>query len=288
MARVTGSRGGGGSSTPWSASFTWRMEDFSKLTSELVRSDCFEAGICSWRLKVYPGGCSDGKNTHLSVYLEAQDDMWALNAEVKLTLINQASASESLYAGGVPCDVTLKLACGAELPSFSLLLQLASPFFRNTLEDVKGSAPIPVDGSLGTWTYILSCLYPLHDQPELTPLSVHTLLPVVHKYDFSKLPTRLMGFVKGKSAVLSHNPECSGTYAICWLALAERLQLDELHELCLERLKSMPREQPQSAITVQVAGADKQKKHVLRKQVQQLGHELIAELLTMTAAAITA
>ena len=46
-------------------------------------------------------------------------------------------------AGGVPCDATLKLSCGAEVPVFCNLLQLASPFFRDALDDVNGSA-IPV------------------------------------------------------------------------------------------------------------------------------------------------
>jgi hypothetical protein len=41
-----------------------------------------------------------------------------------------------------------------------------------------------VDGSLGTWTYILSDLYPLHDPPALSLESVYALLPVVHKYVF--------------------------------------------------------------------------------------------------------
>jgi hypothetical protein len=50
-----------------------------------------------------------------------------------------------LYAaGGVPCDVALKLPCGVEVTSISQILQMASPFFCGTLEDVKGSAPIPV------------------------------------------------------------------------------------------------------------------------------------------------
>jgi hypothetical protein len=47
-------------------------------------------------------------------------------------------------ADGVPCDMTLKLACGAEVPVISQLLQVASPFFRGALDDMKGSAPIPV------------------------------------------------------------------------------------------------------------------------------------------------
>jgi hypothetical protein len=40
--------------------------------------------------------------------------------------------------------MALKLPCGVELPAVGLFLQAASPFFRDALEDVKGSAPIPV------------------------------------------------------------------------------------------------------------------------------------------------
>jgi hypothetical protein len=141
-----------------------------------------------------------------------------------------------------------------------------------------------VDGSLGVWSYILSCLYPLHDQPELTLGSVYTLLPVVHKYDFPKLLTRLMGFIKDKSAVLSHDSAYPSHYIVRWLALAESLQLDELRELCLDKLRFMTRQQLQSGITVEVdvgSGAAKQKKHVLRKEVKQLGETLRDELLVV-------
>jgi hypothetical protein len=47
-------------------------------------------------------------------------------------------------AGSVPCDVTLKLPCGVEVPVLKQSLQLASPFFRDALEDVDGSTVIPV------------------------------------------------------------------------------------------------------------------------------------------------
>jgi hypothetical protein len=40
--------------------------------------------------------------------------------------------------------MALKLPCGVELPTVSLFLQAASPFFRDALEDVKGSTLIPV------------------------------------------------------------------------------------------------------------------------------------------------
>jgi hypothetical protein len=47
-------------------------------------------------------------------------------------------------AAGVPCDVALKLPCGAEVPAVGLFLQAASPFFRGALEDMSDSGPIPV------------------------------------------------------------------------------------------------------------------------------------------------
>jgi hypothetical protein len=48
-------------------------------------------------------------------------------------------------AGGVPCDVTLKLPCGSEVRAIGLFLQSASPFFRDALEDMQGgTAPVPV------------------------------------------------------------------------------------------------------------------------------------------------
>ncbi|KAG1669269.1 hypothetical protein FOA52_003307 [Chlamydomonas sp. UWO 241] len=316
------------SKDPWdTASFTWRIEGFSKLTSKPVRSDSFEAGICTWLLQVYTegyssAGCSsppplvdnsdgDGDNSDsydndsyddvtgndLADFLETQDDMWEPSAEYKITLVNQADASDSicaswckfdiskvrrgdgmlielselrdvaagflindtlvltadvtveredrfqLDAGATPCDVTLKLPCGVEIPTHGQLLQPASPFFSDALEDMKANAPIPVTGSLGTWIYILSCLYPLHNQPVLTLGSVFTLLPVVHKFDFTKLLTRLVDFVKERSGELDDDPNLPARFVIRWLALAERLQLDELHELCLARLRGMSKEQ---------------------------------------------
>ncbi|KAG1679163.1 hypothetical protein FOA52_000519 [Chlamydomonas sp. UWO 241] len=72
----------------------WRIEGFSKLTSEIVRSDCFEAGIGIWRLMVDPEGYGNGKGTHLSVFLELRDAMWApLSTEYELTLVESASVA---------------------------------------------------------------------------------------------------------------------------------------------------------------------------------------------------
>jgi hypothetical protein len=146
-----------------------------------------------------------------------------------------------------------------------------------------------VDGSRSAWTYILSDLHPLVDPPSLTLSSVYTLLPVVHKYDFPKLLARLVGFVTGNIAVLSHNAWDPASYVVLWLALAERLQLDELRELCFGRLRSMTREQLQSAITMEVEAASGtgKKRRVVRNEVKRLGEELRDQVM-LTALATSA
>ncbi|KAG1680630.1 hypothetical protein FOA52_015079 [Chlamydomonas sp. UWO 241] len=225
-----GSGGGGGGAWDdalWSKSFTWRIENFSKLTSEpLIQLSALKAETGGWLVN----------NTLV----------------VKVDVTVEREDRFHVNTGGMPCDATLKLPCRAKVPVLRQLLQVASPFFRGALEDVKYGVAVPVDGSLGTWTYILSCLYPLHDQPDLTLLSVYTLLPVVHKYDFTKLLGRLVAIVMGKREELSADPGSFSRYVIRWLALAERLQLDKLRELCLDKLRSFKKEQLKLAFTVEV------------------------------------
>ncbi|KAG1657553.1 hypothetical protein FOA52_005439 [Chlamydomonas sp. UWO 241] len=168
---------------------------------------------------------------------------------LKVDVIVEREDRFQLDTGGVPCDMVLKLPCGVKVPALSQFLQEASPFFCGALEDVKDSGPILVDGSLGAWTYILSCLLPLHDQPDLTLHAGYALLPVVHKYDFTKLLTRLVSFVTEKIETLSPEPSSPQTI-IAWLALAERLQLFELCELCFGQLRHMTKKQRETAITV--------------------------------------
>jgi hypothetical protein len=143
-----------------------------------------------------------------------------------------------------------------------------------------------VDGSLGTWTYILNDLHHQRDPPALTLGSVLTLLPVVHKYNFTKLLARLVAFVREKSGRLDHDYGDRFTFVIVWLALSERLQLDELRELCLGRLRGMTKGELQTAITVEVevgSGADKQKRRAVREEVKGLGQELCFEVFAIAA-----
>ncbi|KAG1674605.1 hypothetical protein FOA52_001854 [Chlamydomonas sp. UWO 241] len=283
--------------TNFSTSFTWRIKGFSKLR-HAVFSDSFEAGIGPWRLRVDPSGCGDVKGTHLSVFLELQDAMWAPGSvKYKLTVVNQADASKSLSKGGSSGDVALKLPCGAEICVSSHILQRALPFFHMAFEDIDGSDPIPVDGSLSTWNHILSHLDPQYDPPALTLGSVLTLLPLAHKYDFDKLLKQLLTFMWKWSGALSHIPEVNQRTKfadiIPWLALAERLQLDELAELCLSRLRTMNRGQLQMAITkaaVQVGSDTSEKlllslygKRVMHVEVKELSEGLRKKLLAITS-----
>ncbi|KAG1673421.1 hypothetical protein FOA52_002186 [Chlamydomonas sp. UWO 241] len=307
-----GTRGENGDATKdgWSTKFTVRahlhIKNFSRLPTganavaemvagsrQCVPTTSRQASPPGGRLKVHPWGVlgSVGHFTHLSVWLEMQDSMWAPTAEYRMTLVNKdtrksysqgvttkkfglgvdsratADAFFKLAAlsdaaagwlvdnmlvlmvdvavqceefqvdtGGVPCDVALKLPCGAELPFLSIMLHQALPFFRGALEDKQGGDPFLLDGSLSTWIYILSDLYPQGQPPTLTLDGVYMLLPVVHKYNLPRLHVRLVAFVKEHSAELSADPKVTSTSVMRWMSLAESLQLDELHDLCYDRL----------------------------------------------------
>jgi hypothetical protein len=147
-----------------------------------------------------------------------------------------------------------------------------------------------VDGIFGTWTYILTYLYPLHVRPELTLESVYMLLPVVHKYDFPRLLAQLMDFMKKHILEVDHRYYNRFVSVVDWLALAERLQLDELRELCLGRLRGMTRRDLLAAITVKteaitVAGNQMRHGFCVREEVKGLGQALCFELLAITATA---
>jgi hypothetical protein len=132
-----------------------------------------------------------------------------------------------------------------------------------------------VDGSLGTWTTILNFLYPLHESPALDLGSVYTLLPTVHKYDFSKAITRrLMAFVKDQE--LGFDPYLPKTYVVRWIALAQHLQLDELRALCLGRLRGASRQELEQAIMMPTPPS---LERGVREEVTALGPELLSSLL---------
>ncbi|KAG1667959.1 hypothetical protein FOA52_008331 [Chlamydomonas sp. UWO 241] len=202
---------------------------------------------------------------------------WLLNDALVLKVeVNvQREDRFQLNPGGMPCDLALKLPCGVELGVVSQILQLASPFFLGALEDVKGSALIPVDGSLSAWTYIMSDLYPLIEPPPLTLGGVYVLLPVVHKYDFTRLVTRLVAFVKANSDKLYSDPRFPSNFILRWLTLAEQLQLDALREVCLGRLRNMLREDIEQAMLLPDGG--------VCDEVKRMDHATLVELLAIAA-----
>ncbi|KAG1669257.1 hypothetical protein FOA52_003294 [Chlamydomonas sp. UWO 241] len=135
--------------------------------------------------------------------------------------------------------------------------------------------------------------YQMRGRLELTLGGVYNLLPVVHKYDFPRPIAQLVDFVKDSIGELDHCWDPSdhraypSTYVVHWLALAERLQLDELREMCLDRLRGMSRRKRKVALTVYVevgSGAGATTKHVIREEVKGLGQALCFELLAITAA----
>eukprot|EP00955_Chlamydomonas_euryale_P106339 365698-Chlamydomonas_euryale.AAC.9 len=165
------------------------------------------------------------------------------NADVALftaALFTFTAALFTAAADKMPSDLTLKLPSGGKLPAFWQLLRFASDDFLNapggdTMPgqlDIRlhGACAPQVDGSLCAWTYIPMWLHPQHDEPDLTLGGAYVLLPVAHKYGFSKLVDRVVGFVRSHALIDVHSVYIN--YAIYWLALSEDLQLDELRDFC--------------------------------------------------------
>ncbi|KAG1673740.1 hypothetical protein FOA52_002309 [Chlamydomonas sp. UWO 241] len=72
--------------------------------------------------------------------LRTKDAGWLVNDTLVLTVGVTVEREDrfQLDTGGAPCDVVLKLPCGVEIPVHGQLLPLASPSFRDVLEDVRG------------------------------------------------------------------------------------------------------------------------------------------------------
>ena len=104
-----------------------------------------------------------------------------------------------------------------------------------------------VDGSLGAWmhakrawpaspaTYVLTCLYPNPDKPTLDIISCYTLLPLVHKYQFSQIQKEILAVHVRDQSKLTSDPS-DEMYVFRWLEMAERLQLDELLRICWSKI----------------------------------------------------
>ncbi|KAF2299933.1 hypothetical protein GH714_006193 [Hevea brasiliensis] len=71
--------------------FTWRINNFSKLTEKKLYSEVFCAGGCNWRLLIFPKG---NNVDFLSIYLAVADSTslpqgWSRDAKFSLAVVNQ-------------------------------------------------------------------------------------------------------------------------------------------------------------------------------------------------------
>jgi len=92
---------------PWFTSFTWRIEEFSKHADVVQLSRAFEAGLCTWKLRVSFDGPVENEDTQVTLELLALDGMWEPNVELTLTVVNQADANKwssmSTYHSTLSC-----------------------------------------------------------------------------------------------------------------------------------------------------------------------------------------
>lgn len=82
-----------------SMTYTWTINNFSKLKTQKHYSDGFVVGDFKWRIVIYPKG-SNGKQ-YLSMYLNVADASklpsgWSRYAEFTLTVVNQFNSDKSI------------------------------------------------------------------------------------------------------------------------------------------------------------------------------------------------
>ncbi|XP_061338181.1 ubiquitin C-terminal hydrolase 13-like isoform X2 [Gastrolobium bilobum] len=83
---------------PSSSRFTWRIENFSRLTKKELYSEIFIVGGHKWRVFIFPKG---NHVDYLSLYLDVADSAslpngWSIYANFNLTIVNQVYKKDSL------------------------------------------------------------------------------------------------------------------------------------------------------------------------------------------------
>ncbi|PQQ06126.1 MATH domain and coiled-coil domain-containing protein [Prunus yedoensis var. nudiflora] len=81
-----------------SKTFTWTIENFSKLNNQKLYSEVFLIGDWKWRILIFPKG---NNVKQLSVYLEVVDAsdlpfLWTRYAEFSLTVVDQLNSNKSI------------------------------------------------------------------------------------------------------------------------------------------------------------------------------------------------
>ncbi|PKH75131.1 hypothetical protein CRG98_050045, partial [Punica granatum] len=81
--------------------FTWKISNFSKLTSRTYYSEVFTVAGCKWRITIFP----KGNNTDfVSIYLDVPDYAslpigWSRTVDFSLTVVNQNCRDTSIRKG---------------------------------------------------------------------------------------------------------------------------------------------------------------------------------------------
>ncbi|XP_050229342.1 uncharacterized protein LOC126678491 [Mercurialis annua] len=100
-----------------STKVTWKIDNFSKLTTSYLYSDVFAAERCKWCLRVFPKG---NNVDHLSMYLDVPDSVslpngWSRNIDLSLSVINQFQKTSTIKKDRQQCVFTAtKINWGAE------------------------------------------------------------------------------------------------------------------------------------------------------------------------------
>jgi hypothetical protein len=199
---------------------------------------------------------------------------------------------------GFPSDLVLTLASGVELRTHWHPLRMTSNVLCDSPESASLSVGfrqvgallgwmrsalrhalpphLQVDGSQSAWAYIMA--HPLYDAPALTLGGVFSLLPVAHKYGFTQLITRLVDYIKGQT--LLPDPQHPIKYIISWIALAERVQLDDLLEQRVAELEKMSGDELAQALLL--GSNSGTLPAVLREQMEELRPDTRDRLLAMS------
>ncbi|TQD74317.1 hypothetical protein C1H46_040158 [Malus baccata] len=92
-----------------SVTFTWKIDNFSKLNAVKHYSDVYVIGCFEWRILMYPRG----KKTvgYLSVYLDVTGSStlpkgWARYAQFSLSVVNQLQSSKSITKGNIQMAIS--------------------------------------------------------------------------------------------------------------------------------------------------------------------------------------
>ncbi len=105
-----------------------------------------------------------------------------------------------------------------------------------------------MDGDLDSWLVLLPRFYSSSiAKPPLTASNVATILPIAHKYDIGCILDECIEMLN--ELKFSHEAS-SPCYLFTWLSLADRLQLDDLREMCMCKFRDMANSQQLEAAMI--------------------------------------